>query len=128
LDPGEHDFIHGDVFDWLRRLARKGRSFEVILLDPPTFSRSKESGTFRAEKDYGRLVTGAVRLLKANGTLFCSTNAAQWPPERFVGEVESAIRKSARRIVQEHYVPQPPDFPIARGEPAHLKTVWLRID
>jgi 23S rRNA (cytosine1962-C5)-methyltransferase len=128
LDPGEHDFIHGDVFDWLRRLARKGRSFEVILLDPPTFSQSKESGTFRAEKDYGRLVTGAVRLLKANGTLFCSTNAAQWPPERFVGEVESAIRKSARRIVQEHYVPQPPDFPIARGEPAHLKTVWLRID
>src|SRR5258708_6537210 len=46
LDPAEHDFIHGDVFDWLRRLAKKHRLFAVVLLAPPTVSPSKVSGAF----------------------------------------------------------------------------------
>ena len=33
-----------------------------------------------------------------------------------------------RKVLQRHYAPQPPDFPIERAEPAYLKTVWLRID
>src|SRR5208282_3924125 len=41
LDPAAHDFIYGDAFDWLRRLAKKGRRFDAVLLDPPTFSQSK---------------------------------------------------------------------------------------
>jgi 23S rRNA (cytosine1962-C5)-methyltransferase len=128
LNPAEHDFIHGDVFEWLRRFGRKGRSFDVVLLDPPTFSQSKHSGTFRVERDYGRLVTAALPLLRTNGVLFCSTNAADWPAERFLGEVECAFRKSGKKILQKYYVPQPPDFPISRAEPAFLKTVWLRIN
>ncbi len=53
LDPAAHDFIYGDTFDWLRRLAKKGRVFDAVVLDPPTFSQSKEHGTFRAEKITG---------------------------------------------------------------------------
>ena len=34
------DFIFGDTFDWLRRLAKKGRAFDAVVLDPPTFSQS----------------------------------------------------------------------------------------
>ena len=128
LDPARHDFIYGDVFDWLRRLARKQRLFDVVLLDPPTFSQSKEHGTFRAEKDYGKLVTAALPLLKAGGLLFASTNAAQWPPGDFVGTVEQAIRCAKRQMAQKHYVPQPVDFPVSRSEPAYLKTIWLRAD
>ena len=86
LEPAGHEFIYGDAFDWLRRLAKKERRFDVILLDPPTFSQSKESGVFRAEKDYGRLVTAALPLLRAGGVLFASTNAADWPPEEFLAE------------------------------------------
>jgi 23S rRNA (cytosine1962-C5)-methyltransferase len=127
LDPARHDFIFGDAFDWLRRLAKKGRAFDAVLLDPPTFSQSKESGVFRAEKDYGRLATAALPVLKPGGVLFASTNAAEWPPEEFLAHVTQAIRKAGRRIVQQHYVPQPPDFPISRAEPAYLKTVWLRV-
>ena len=70
LDPAAHDFIFGDCFSWLRRLARKQRVFDAILLDPPTFSRSKESGVFQAEKDFGKLVAAALPLLKPNGLLF----------------------------------------------------------
>ncbi|TAL05076.1 MAG: hypothetical protein EPO07_04160 [Verrucomicrobia bacterium] len=127
LDPAAHDFIYGDTFDWLKRLAKKQRGFDAVLLDPPTFSQSKESGVFRAEKDYGRLVTATLPVLKPGGVLFASTNAADWPPEEFLAQVSAAIRKSGRKVTQQHYVPQPPDFPISRAEPAYLKTVWLRV-
>ncbi len=127
LDPAQHDFIYGDTFDWLRRLAKKGRAFDAIILDPPTFSQSKESGVFRAEKDYGKLVTAALAVLKPGGVLLASTNASELSPENFLAEVGAAIRAAGRKIHQQHYVPQPPDFPISRTEPAYLKTAWLRV-
>ena len=127
IDPGAHDFIYGDVFDWLRRLAKKGRQFDAVLLDPPTFSQSKESGVFRAGKDYGRLVALALPLLKPGGILFASTNCTTLSPEEFLATLEVTVQQAGRRITQQHYVPQPPDFPITRDEPAHLKTVWLRV-
>jgi 23S rRNA (cytosine1962-C5)-methyltransferase len=127
LDSTEHDFIFGDVFDWLKRLAKKQRAFDVAVLDPPTFSQSKEGGAFRAEKDYGRLVAAALPVLKPSGVLFASTNAANWPPEDFLAQIGRAIRKAGRKIVRQHYVPQPPDFPVSRAEPAYLKAVWVRV-
>jgi 23S rRNA (cytosine1962-C5)-methyltransferase len=127
LDPAGHDFLYGEAFDWLRRLAKKQRLFDVIVVDPPTFSHSKESGVFLAEKDYGRLVTAALPLLKPRGVLFASTNAADWPPGKFLAELDKAISAASKRVIQRHYVPQPPDFPISRAEPAYLKTVWLRV-
>ncbi len=128
LDPAAHDFIYGDAFDWLRRLRKKQSSYDVILLDPPTFSQSKEYGVFRVERNYGELVTSALEVLKPGGVLFASTNAAEWEPEEFLAVVEDSIRKAKRKISQRHYVPQPPDFPISRDEPAYLKTAWLRIE
>lgn len=128
LDPAEHDFIFGDVFDWLRRLKKKGRVFHVILLDPPTFSQSKELGPFRATKDYARLVVAALPLLAPRGVLFASCNAASWPPEAFLQQIKNPIHAAKRAILQEHYFPQPPDFPVSRTEPAYLKTVWLRLE
>jgi len=127
LDPKAHDFIYGDTFDWLRRLAKKGRAFDAMVLDPPTFSQSKEHGTFRAEKDYGKLVAAALPLVKPGGILFASTNAADWPPDNFLADVAAAVHGAGRKILQRHYIPQPPDFPVSRAEPAYLKTVWLRI-
>ncbi len=127
LDPAGHDFIFGDAFDWLRRLTKKGRQFDAVLLDPPTFSQSKEHGAFRAEKDYAQLVSAALPLVKPGGVLFASTNATDWPPEAFLAEAETAVRQSRRKVLQRHYFPQPPDFPVSRGEPAYLKTLWLRI-
>ena len=41
--------------------------------------------------------------------------------------VDNAIAKAERRVLQRHYVPQPPDFPISCAEPGYLKTVWLRV-
>ena len=127
LDAGAHEFIHGDVFEWLRRLGKKGRQFQAIVLDPPTFSHSKDHGAFQAEKEYGQLALAALPLLAPGGVLLASTNAARLEPTKFLASLHSAIQTSRRRILQQHYVPQPPDFPVHREEPAYLKTVWLRV-
>jgi len=128
LDPSGHEFLHGDAFAWFRRLAKKKRLFDVIILDPPTFSRSRESGVFRAETDYGALASAALPLLKPGGILLASTNAADLAPADFLDAVTGAISRSGRKVLCQQYAPQPPDFPIERAEPAHLKTVWLRVE
>jgi 23S rRNA (cytosine1962-C5)-methyltransferase len=128
LEPSGHEFIFGDAFAWFRRLVKKKRFFDIIVLDPPTFSRSRESGVFQAEKDYGALVDAALPLLKPGGTLLASTNAAAFAPEDFLEAVTGSIRRTGRSVSRQHYAPQPPDFPIERGEPAYLKTVWLQVD
>jgi len=127
IDPRAHEFIYGDVFDWLRRFARRSQAFDVVLLDPPTFSQSKESGSFRAEKDFGKLIRSALLVLKPNGVLFASNNSANWSPSDFMATVEGTIHGAGKKILRQHYVPQPVDFPVSRAEPAYLKTVWSRV-
>jgi 23S rRNA (cytosine1962-C5)-methyltransferase len=127
LDPAAHDFIYGDALDWLRRLAKKGRAFDAVVLDPPTFSQSKEHGVFRVEKNFGDLVAAALPVLKPDGVMLAATNAAGWPSEKFVASVEAAVSAAKRKLLKLQYMPQPPDFPVSRAEPAYLKTAWLRI-
>ena len=127
LDPAAHDFIFGDAFDWLGRLARKGRRFDAVVLAPPTFSQSKARGRFRLEDDYGRLVAAALPVLRPGGVLLACANTVRLEPERFLEQVHAAIQAAGRAVEREHYVPQPPDFPVVREEPAYLKTVWMRI-
>ena len=127
IDPGGHDFIYGDCFDWMGRLARKGRRFDLLMVDPPTFSRSREHGDFRAEKDYAHLAELATRLAATGAILFFSTNAARLAPADFLGMVRSGLGNAGKVVRAEHYAPQPPDFPVTRDQPAYLKTVWLRL-
>ncbi|MCC7259282.1 MAG: class I SAM-dependent methyltransferase [Gammaproteobacteria bacterium] len=128
LDDTAHDFIYGDAFDWFARLARRGRRYGVVVLDPPTFSQSKTGGRFRIEADTGRLVMAALSLLAPGGVLLACANTARLAAQRFVDDVRAAVATAGRRIAQEHYAPQPPDFPVSRTDPAYLKTLWLRID
>lgn len=128
IDPAAHEFLSGDVFDWLKRLRKKQRSYDIVVLDPPTFSTSKVSGTFRVEQDFGRLTQTALEVLKPGGVLLACTNTARLDAETFLTAVEGAATACGRRVRQRHYVPQPPDFPVAKTEPAYLKTVWMRID
>jgi 23S rRNA G2069 N7-methylase RlmK/C1962 C5-methylase RlmI len=66
-------------------------------------------------------------LIKPGGILFAATNAARWRPQDFLTVLRQVIRAGGRKILQEQYFPQPPDFPINRAEPAYLKTIWVRI-
>lgn len=122
-----HDFIHGDALDWLKRLKKKGRLYDLVILDPPTFSRTKEHGVFQAEKDYGKLIELGVPLVGHGGVLFAATNAGRFEPGAFVDLAQKAVAGAGRKVEQWHYQPQPPDFPIQRDEPAHLKTIWMWV-
>jgi 23S rRNA (cytosine1962-C5)-methyltransferase len=124
LDPASHDFIYGDCFDWLRRLARKGRQFDLVLLDPPTYSTVKKGPRFSAEKDYPKLVALAEPLVKRGGTLFGASSARGLSPQQFV----AAVQRGAPRVRQWEFVTQPFDFRVAAGEKPYLKTLWVELD
>lgn len=127
LNPEGHEFLRGDVFGWLRRLQRRGRRFEAIVLDPPTFSRSKESGVFQVERDLPRLVEMAVGLLSDGGRLLVSCNKISWLSERFTHSIEGAVRQTGRKIGKRLFVTQPWDFGWTTGEDASLKSWWFEI-
>ncbi|MCF7668381.1 MAG: class I SAM-dependent methyltransferase [Verrucomicrobia bacterium] len=127
LNPERHQFLYGDVFDWIKRLFKKGSRFNVVILDPPTFSTSKKTGVFRAEKDYGRLVRNVVRLLEPRGVVLASTNMVRMAPEKLLRHVRDGVAAEGRRIENEFFAPPPPDFPIGKKEPLPMKSFWLRI-
>jgi len=76
LDVNDHEFIVGDVWDWLRRFQKKGRTFGVIIIDPPSFSTSKTT-VFTVEKDIPRLIGAGLNILREDGLLAFSTNIAK---------------------------------------------------
>ena len=73
------------------------------------------------------MVQAAVGVLSPGGVILASTNAARLEPEQFVSDVITGVRTAGRKVLQQHYVPQPPDFPISREEPGYLKTLWIRL-
>lgn len=123
MDPKDHDFIYGDALEWMRRLAGKGRRYRIILLDPPTFSKSRR-GLWRAERDYHALVNQASRMLEPRGVLFASTNAARLHRADFKQQVEAGLREAGHRVHDAVAFTQPRDFLTSPDEPAYLKTLW----
>ena len=117
FDPAAHYFCKGDTFQWLARFAKQGRTFDAIVLDPPTFSRAKEGKVFRVEKDYGRLAELAFACLAPGGLLLASTNCRTLTPRTF----EAQVRAASKRPVRTRLAPMPADF---TGEP-YLKSLWV---
>ena len=76
VDVNAHEFIVGDVWDWLRRFQKKGRTFDVIIIDPPSFSTSKTT-VFTVEKDIPKLIGAGLNILREDGILAFSTNIAK---------------------------------------------------
>jgi 23S rRNA G2069 N7-methylase RlmK/C1962 C5-methylase RlmI len=72
-------------------------------------------------------VEAAAGVLSPGAVLLASTNAADWAPEAFLEAVGAGLTQAGRRITQQHYAPQPLDFPISPGEPGYLKTAWFRV-
>lgn len=72
-DPDRHELIRADVVRWLRQA--RGRKWDLIVLDPPSFSVSKEMrGSFEIQRDHPALLRDALSLLDEGGTLYFSTH------------------------------------------------------
>jgi 23S rRNA (cytosine1962-C5)-methyltransferase len=118
LDPAAHHFCKGDTFHWLRRFAKQGRSFDGIVLDPPTFSRDEKGKVFRVEENFGELAALAIDILTPGGWLLCSTNCRNLG----LNDFQKQLRNASRRAMSSRHSNMPPDF---TDEP-YLKSVWLR--
>jgi len=135
IDPADHDSIYGDALEWMDRLARKGRRFDVVLVDPPSSSTSGRSGRgsgrasvrWSVERDLGSLVERAVTLCAPGGTVYVSTNMRRlaWP--RFLEHVAVGLAAAGRTATVETRT-LPLDHRSGAGDPPYLKAAWLRLD
>lgn len=82
LEGGRHELIQADCLQWLGRM-RGQRQFDLIFLDPPSFSTSKRmQGTLDVQRDHVALIQGAMGLLATGGTLVFSCNLRQFVLDR----------------------------------------------
>jgi 23S rRNA (cytosine1962-C5)-methyltransferase len=128
LDPAAHEFVFGDAFEWLKRFARRGQRWDVIILDPPTFSTTKKGRVFQAARDYEELASLALPLVAPGGWLLCSTNQRTLEPEPFEKSIRAAAERSQRVMESLEFETLPFDFRLAPKEHAYLKTFWARLD
>ncbi len=79
----KHRFIQSDCIEWMKKqVDEKGQRYDIIFLDPPTFSNSKRmAGTFDIQRDHVFIIKLASRLLKRDGVLIFSTNRRKFKLE-----------------------------------------------
>jgi 23S rRNA (cytosine1962-C5)-methyltransferase len=91
IDPAEgHRFLADDVLKVVPRLLKRGETFDLIVLDPPTFGRA-DGRVFRIEKDLVVLVRDCFELLETGGSLLVSCNNAEWGANELRKECELAL-------------------------------------
>ncbi len=116
LDPGEHAFVVADAFDLLAKYHGEGKRFDLIIVDPPSFARSK-SQLAQALQAYRRLNALAMRCLQPGGILATSSCTAQVSLDAFRAVVADAAADARRRFIILHDVGQPLDHPVAAHFP-----------
>ncbi len=122
LPTMDHRFIADDVNSVLPRLARKGEKFDMIILDPPTFSRSPGGTTFQAQHDFEALLVNALSLAERDGHILVSTNCSALG-ERALEIMARYCLKAARRSATIHRRFALPDFPSGAG----ASSIWLAL-
>ncbi|MFC3041709.1 class I SAM-dependent rRNA methyltransferase [Virgibacillus xinjiangensis] len=127
IDFDQQDIIVMDVFDYFKYAKRKGLLFDMVVLDPPSFARSKKR-TFSTAKDYPGLVQDALGVTEKNGIIVASTNNATFGMKKFKGFIEKGFRDSGSRykILDEFSLPG--DFQKNRDYPQsnYLKVLIVK--
>ena len=120
LATDRHRLLADDVFAVLPRLARKGERFDAIILDPPTFSRSRTGKAWQVEQDFERLLLAALELAERDAKILLSTNCTRLD-ERSLELMGRFCLTATRRAG--NFVPAArlPDFPPG----AAARSLWL---
>ena len=88
IDHEAQDIIVEDVFKYFKYAVKKNMTFDLVVLDPPSFAKSKKH-TFSAAKDYKDLLKEAIALTKPNGVIVASTNASNFDMKNFIRLLKS---------------------------------------
>lgn len=111
LNIDDHVVRVMDVFDYFKYAIRHKLAFDVVVVDPPSFARSKKR-TFSAAKDYASLLEEVIQLTKPKGIIVASTNAANVTTEKFKGFIEEAFKNQNKSYTIEETFTLPDDFKI----------------
>ena len=108
------EFITGDAQSVLTRMQERKRQFDLVVIDPPSFSQGKDR-VFVASKDYRELVTAVLGVTAPGGLLACASNTARLPLDDFDKILGSGAHAAGRRLTCLKRVGLPPDFPVPCG-------------
>lgn len=104
-------FVCADVFDFLPVLEEKGEKFDVVILDPPAFTKSRNS-IKNAVKGYREINVRGMKLVKDGGFLATCSCSHFMDPELFHKTIMEAARGAHKRLRQVEFRTQAPDHPI----------------
>ena len=104
-------FVCADVFELLPELEEKGEQFDVVILDPPAFTKSRNS-VKNAMKGYREINMRGLKLVKPGGYFATCSCSHFMTPELFAEVIGQAARSVHRRLKQVEYRTQAPDHPI----------------
>ena len=125
---GTVKFICEDVFELLPELEERGEKFDVVILDPPAFTKSRNS-VKNAVKGYREINLRAMKLVKDGGFLATCSCSHFMTYELFTKTVGQAARSAHKRLRQVEYRTQAPDHPIlwASDESYYLKFYIFQV-
>ncbi len=128
FDAQRHSFATGDCFELLSRYAEEQRQFDLIVLDPPSFAKNKQS-RFAALRAYTRLNALALRCVAPGGLLATASCTSQVGPEAFKTMLAAAGASAEKRFQIIHEAGQPLDHPVPAAFPEgrYLKFVVGRV-
>jgi 23S rRNA (cytosine1962-C5)-methyltransferase len=126
LERGDHAFLTDDAFAWLARTARRGERFDLVVLDPPSYSTTKRR-RFVADTDYVALGASALAILERGGKLLACTNHRGISAARFRRILFDASRVAKRELAQVKDLPASSDFPVASGGDPNTKSALVTL-
>ena len=122
----DHRFIVMDVFEYFKYAKRKGLTYDVIVLDPPSFARNKKQ-TFSVAKDYHKLISQSLEILNSGGIIIASTNAANVSRQKFTEQIDKGFAGRSYQILNKYGLPA--DFAYNKKDESsnYLKVISMKV-
>lgn len=126
LSTDAHRFIVMDVFEYFKYAKRKGLTYDVIVLDPPSFARNKKQ-TFSVAKDYHKLISQSLEILNQGGIIIASTNAANVSRQKFTEQIDKGFAGRSYQILNKYGLPA--DFAYNKKDESsnYLKVISMKV-
>ena len=121
-----HRFIVMDVFEYFKYAKRKDLTYDVIVLDPPSFARNKKQ-TFSVAKDYHKLISQSLEILNPGGIIIASTNAANVSRQKFTEQIDKGFAGRSYQILNKYGLPA--DFAYNKKDESsnYLKVISMKV-
>ena len=126
ISTDDHRFIVMDVFEYFKYAKRKDLTYDVIVLDPPSFARNKKQ-TFSVAKDYHKLLSQSLEILNPGGIIIASTNAANVSRQKFTEQIDKGFAGRSYQILNKYGLPA--DFAYNKKDESsnYLKVISMKV-